>query len=169
MNNIEEIMDVLEKVELGSVGIDIIHRDHFKYLATEISQLNNAGECKLNSHDIEIIEEHRDLMDDIINGDYTPDSLTNQPINGLIGRLSSYDKDEWIHVDDRLPDVPDHDFDMRSSEAVYIYGKYDHCIGFYQVYKGIKSWVKLEKTQDIEIKDVTHWKMPQPPKTKEGS
>ena len=41
----------------------------------------------ISTKDLEIIKEHRDLMDDIIAGEYTPDSFTNQLINELIKKL----------------------------------------------------------------------------------
>lgn len=44
---------------------------------------------KITEDDLETIIELRDLMDAVREGEYVPDSLTNQPINGLIKRLQS--------------------------------------------------------------------------------
>jgi hypothetical protein len=43
----------------------------------------------ITDRDLETIEEHRDLMEDVINGDYNPDSFTNQPIDKLIYRIKN--------------------------------------------------------------------------------
>lgn len=41
----------------------------------------------MSDSDIEILKEHRDLMEDVRTGNYKPDSFTNQPIQILIDRL----------------------------------------------------------------------------------
>jgi hypothetical protein len=43
----------------------------------------------INDSDLDTIKELRDLMEDVINGGYKPDSFTNQPINNLIERLEN--------------------------------------------------------------------------------
>ena len=44
---------------------------------------------RLTKKDLETIKEHRDLMNDVVTGDYKPDKFTNQPINKLINRLEN--------------------------------------------------------------------------------
>ena len=44
---------------------------------------------RFTKEDLETIKEHRDLMEDVITGDYKPDSFTNQPINNLISRIEN--------------------------------------------------------------------------------
>lgn len=41
----------------------------------------------MSDADIKVLEEHRDIMEDVRTGDYKPDSFTNQPIQILIDRL----------------------------------------------------------------------------------
>jgi len=43
----------------------------------------------INDSDLDTIKELRDLMEDVINGNYKPDSFTNQPIKNLIERLEN--------------------------------------------------------------------------------
>ena len=44
---------------------------------------------RLTKEDLETIKEHRDLMNDVISGNYKPDSFTSQPINNLIDRIEN--------------------------------------------------------------------------------
>ena len=44
---------------------------------------------RFTKDDIETLKEHRDLMNDVITGDYKPDSFTNQPLNILIDRIEN--------------------------------------------------------------------------------
>lgn len=63
---------------------------------------------RLTKQDLETIKEHRDLMNDVVTGDYKPDSFTNQPINNLIistDKLTEYQLEIRTRLREKFNDL----------------------------------------------------------------
>jgi hypothetical protein len=86
------LQSLIENGEINS--LDAAKQDGFrlgwiKALSKNAVGCQSVSNCFINDSDLDIIKELRDLMEDVINGDYKPDSFTNQPINNLIERYET--------------------------------------------------------------------------------
>lgn len=97
--------------------------------------------------ELNIIIELRDLMNDVMLGDYTPDSFTNQPINLLIEKLQS-------EIDDCR-----HEYDPVSRECKcgrHIYdglgedNETNDVFAWFNDLKKYKKWDHYEKLQNVK-------------------
>jgi hypothetical protein len=77
----KQINDLLLKMQNGENCIG--------ETANELLNLYSVSNRFINDSDLDTIKELRDLMEDVIRGDYKPDSFTNQPISNLIERLEN--------------------------------------------------------------------------------
>lgn len=73
---------------------------------------------------------------------------------------------EWININDRLPEIPDckHEFDKR----VKVIGSWgEQWAEFYYVRKTIRGKIveRFEWGGRINTFPITHWAIPEPPKT----
>jgi len=76
----EQILKVLEEGKTYGYNNNAI--------ANELLNLFSVSH-RFTSGDIETLKEHRDFMNDVIAGDYKPDSFTNQPLDSLINRIEN--------------------------------------------------------------------------------
>ena len=81
---VNKLIDIFKNsdVPISRTIIAVGKRDK-KLLADE------REKCILSDEDLDTVKELRDLMEDVCSGEYTPDSLTVQPINSFIAKQES--------------------------------------------------------------------------------